>query len=174
MNQEKKMRLGALDVCIIVAAIVCVVGLGLRTFSKSEAVVNNGATMENYVVSFTVANIRGSSVKYFNKGDVFFLKENTTRFGELIEKSELPAQKYYTDINGNSVYVMNESTDDRTKRMDVTGSLLVSGVTDEEGRFLLNGTQYLGANKEVEIKSKYITVNVKITSIAKATERQNG
>lgn len=170
MNKEKKIRMGALDVFIIAAVITCIVGLGLRMFSRSEAVVNHNAVMDNYVVSFSVSNIRESSVKYFSKGDVFFIKENTVRLGELIERSDLPAQKYYSDINGNTVYVMNESTDDRTKRRDVTASLLVSGIMDERGRFLLNGTQYLGVNKEMEIKSKYITVNVKITSIAKAAE----
>lgn len=174
MNKEKKMRISALDVFIIAAVITCIVGLGLRMFSKSDAVVNNNAVMENYVVSFSVSNIRGSSVNYFNKGDVFFLRENTVRLGELMERSVLPAQRYYSDINGKTVYVMNESTDDRTKRMDVTASLLVSGIMDEQGRFLLNGTQYLGVNKEMEIKSKYIAVNVKITSIAKAAEKQAG
>lgn len=169
MNKEKKMRIGALDVFIIAAVITCLVGLGLRIFSKSDAVVNNNAVMENYVVSFSVSNIRASSVKYFSKGDVFFIKENNVRLGELMDRpSELPARRYYSDINGNTVYVMNESTDDRTKRRDIEADMLVSGIVDSNGKFLLNGTQYLGVNKEVEIKSKYITVNVKITSIEKA------
>jgi len=169
MEKGKKLRIGALDVFIIAAVLICIAGLVLRTFVKSDAISNNNAVMENYVVSFSVGNIRASSVKYFEKGDTFYLKENNMKLGEIIDTADLPARKYYSDIDGKSVYVMNESTDDRTKRVDLDASLQVSGIIDSNGRFLLNGTRYLGVNKEVEIISKYITVNVKITSITKAS-----
>ncbi len=167
-KKEKRVRIGALDVFIIIAVLACVVGLGLRMFMKGDTVVNNNAVMEDYVISFSVSNIRASSVKYFNKGDVFFIKENSMRFGELTETSDLLARRYYTNMDGQVVYVMNESTDDRTKRVDLEAEIAVKGILDANGRFLLNGNQYLGVNKEIEIKSKYITVNVKITSIAKS------
>ncbi len=167
-KKEKRVRIGALDVFIIIAVLACVVGLGLRMFMKGDTVVNNNAVMEDYVISFSVSNIRASSVKYFNKGDVFFIKENSMRFGELTETSDLLARRYYTNMDGQVVYVMNESTDDRTKRVDLEAEIAVMGFLDANGRFLLNGNQYLGVNKEIEIKSKYITVNVKITSIAKS------
>jgi len=168
MEKKKKIRIGALDVFIVLALAACVVGLGLRVFSRSEAVENSTAVMKNYTVDFEVCNIRGSSVNYFNVGDVFFLKEGNVRLGELVSRSDMLAQKYYTDINGNTVLVMNEATDDMTKRIDLDGRLLVSGIRDADGRFLVNGQQYLGVNKEVEIKSKYITVNVRITAIEEA------
>ena len=168
MEKKKKIRIGALDVFIVLALAACVVGLGLRVFSRSEAVENSTAVMKNYTVDFEVCNIRGSSVNYFNVGDVFFLKEGNVRLGELVSRSDMLAQKYYTDINGNTVLVMNEATDDMTKRIDLDGRLLVSGIRDADGRFLVNGQKYLGVNKEVEIKSKYITVNVRITAIEEA------
>ena len=168
MEKKKKIRIGALDVFIVLALAACVVGLGLRVFSRSEAVENSTAVMKNYTVDFEVCNIRGSSVNYFNVGDVFFLKEGNVRLGELVSRSDMLAQKYYTDINGNTVLVMNEATDDMTKRIDLDGRLLVSGIRDADGRFLVNGQKYLGVNKEVEIKSKYITVNVRIIAIEEA------
>ena len=168
MEKKKKIRIGALDVFIVLALAACVIGLGLRMFSQSEAVENSTAVMKDYTVDFKVNNIRGSSVNYFNVGDVFFLKEGNVRLGELVSRSDMLAQRYYTDLDGNTVLVMNEATDDMTKRIDLDGRLLVSGVRDADGRLLVNGQQYLGVNKEITIKSKYITVNVRITAIDEA------
>lgn len=173
MNMEetkKKARIGALDLFILVAVVVCIGGLLLRMFVRSDAVATNTAVMEDYVVSFQVRNIRASSVKYFNRDDLFFVNDGGERLGTLLSVSDLPAQRYYTDIDGKTILVMNESTDDRTKRVDLEADLLVSGSVDGNGRFLLNGTTYLGVNKDFYIRSKNIIVNIKITSIAKAAD----
>ena len=59
----------------------------------------------------------------------------------------------------------NQSVDEQTKRSDVTLTFEVTGIRDSSGNFLLEGTERLGVNKEINIVNKYITVNGTILSI---------
>lgn len=167
-QKEKKSRLGALDICIILALVACVISVGLRYFSVQNSSVSKNVQLENYIVSFEVYDIRDSSAKNFmNKGTNFYLQETGALIGSLREGITIrDAEKLYEMPNGEVVLVTNGGTGD-LYRVDVEASLECTGTMNESGSFLLNGNQYIGINQELKIYSKYLAITVKVTGITK-------
>ena len=161
MKNEKKRRIGSLDVFIIVAVLACAVCLFLRMNTQSDDVKTmTDGNMKTYEVEIAVKNVRNTSVQYFNQGEQFYLDKKTSRMylGEIVSAQYGDAQTYYGSIEGVSVLVPNQSVDEQTKRSDMILTFEVTGLWDGKGNFLLDGTERLGVNKEVTILSKYIEV----------------
>jgi len=171
VSQEgmKKKRLGGLDICILAAVILCVVGIAARMVFQENSILGQNKPLESYKVYFTVSNIRGSSAVYLRDGTEFYIEENNEYFGVLNgTPTTTPAAMLYTDASGMIVQVYNDTDDDRVARIDVEGAFTVSGILKDDGSLLLNGTRYIAPNKELELCSKELDVIVKITSIVKA------
>ena len=168
MNQPKKMRLGALDVFIIAAILVCAVSVGLRMFMTRSSDLDKNVQLDHYIVSFTVAGIRDSSAKnYLKTGTNFYLEENDAFFGTLREGVTVgDAEKYYEMPDGSIVLASNNASGD-LYRVDAECSLDVTGKTDADGRFLLGGNKYIGPGKELMIYSKDLSITVLVTDITK-------
>ena len=168
MNKTKKLRLGALDVFIILAVLVCAVSVGLRMFMTRNSDLDKNVQLDNYIVSFEVKGIRDSSAKnYLRKGTNFYLDENDAFFGTLREGvTTNDAEKYYEMPDGSIVLASNTASGD-LYRVDAECSLDVTGKTDANGCFLLGGNKYIGINKELLIYSKYLSITVLVTDITK-------
>jgi len=170
MNKEKKRRIGSLDIFIILAVIACGICLFLRLNAQSQDVKTlTDEELESYNIELSIKNVRVTSVKYFNSGDQFFLEKWTSRMplGEIVSVQYGDAQSYYTDMEGKTVLVSNQSEYESTKRCDLTLNLEVKGLWTPDGEFLLDGTEQLNVNKEITILNKYITVYGNIISIKK-------
>ena len=172
MNQEgknKKKRLGALDICILAAILLCIAGAAARMVLKEDSILAQNTQLDTYTVFFNVKDIRETSARYLYSGAVFYLDDTGEYFGALTETpGTTPALKIYADANGNQVEVYNNTDDDRVSRIDVEGSFTVSAVVDKDGYLMLNGNTYIAPNKELRIRSKELMVNIRITSIVKA------
>lgn len=172
MNQEgkmKKKRLGALDICILIAVLLCILGAAARFVFKEDSVLAQNTPLDLYTVYFTVQDIRETSAIYLYDGAGFYIEESGEYFGRLAgTPGTTPALKTYTDQNGRFVEVYNNTDDDRVARINVEGAFIVSAVMDEDGYLLLNGNTYIAPNKEVKIRSKELLVNIRITSVVKA------
>lgn len=168
MEKTKKMRLGALDVFIIAAVLVCAVSVGLRMIMVNNSDLDKNVQLENYIVSFKVSGIRDHSAqKYLQEGTNFYLDENDVFFGTLRGiPTTNDAEKYYEMPNGEIVRVKNNETGD-FHRVDVECVLDVTGKMDADGRFLLGGNKYIGVNKELLIYSKYLSITAVVTDITK-------
>ena len=169
MNKIKKQHIGALDVFIIVAVLVCAVSVGLRMFMTRNSDLDKNVQLDNYIVSFKVMGIRDSSAKnYLRQGTNFYLDENDAFFGTLREGvATNDAETYYDMPDGTVVLAPNTATGDQY-RVDAECSLDVTGKMDANGYFLLGGNKYIGINKEIMIYSKYLSITVIITDITKA------
>ena len=170
MNEQKqKRKLGALDVFIIVVAVVLIAGIGIRFFLTRNSNVNEKVQLEEYIVTFKVMDIRDSSAQnYFTPGINFYVDQDDSYFGSLREGLTISdAKKYYYLDNGEVVSALNNATGD-LYRVDVEGSLKVTGIIDRDGKFLLNGNTYLAENKEIKVYNKYLSVVLLITSVSKA------
>ena len=169
MNQTKKQHIGALDVFIIVAVLVCAVSVGLRMFMTQNSDLDKNVQLDNYIVSFKVMGIRDSSAKnYLQKGTNFYLADTQEFFGTLREGVTVnDAESYYEMPDGSIVLASNNASGD-LYRVDAECSLDVTGKMDSNGYFLLGGNKYVGINKELTIYSKYLSITVLITDITKA------
>lgn len=169
MNKTQKQHLGALDVFIIIAVLVCVVSVGLRMFMTQNSDLDKNVQLENYIVSFKVMGIRDSSAKnYLQKGTTFYFDDDDSQFGTLREGVTISdAESYYEMPDGTIVLAANNSSGD-LYRVDVECSLDVTGKLDANGYFLLGGNKYIGRGKEFKIYSKYLSIIIQVTDITKA------
>ena len=166
-QNEKKNRLGALDIFKILAVVVCIVSIGWRYISIKDDSTNNSVSLDNYIVSFDIYNIRKSSAdNYLEVGTEFFIDDGDAFFGTLREQiSILDAEKFYTTSAGDVIRVAGTETGEQD-RVDFKGTMNCSGVMNENGSFLLNGNLYLGIDKEIKLYTKYLSVSIKITGIS--------
>lgn len=171
-KENRKMKLNAMDYFIIIALILCVLGAAIRVALHAAGglpgTLGSSVVMEEYIVSFKISNIRNTSTSYLTDGEVFYQKTTRQLFGTVEGNvSVTPALFYIEDINGNYIQTYAPENGDAT-RVDVTGTIRVSGYMSESG-FLLNGNTPLVANKAVELLSKNLAVTITVTDIAKAS-----
>lgn len=167
---EKKKGLGALDVFIIIILLVCAVSIGFRIFADRNSEVGENIQLEDYVLSFKVMGIRDSSARnYMEKGTKFYLTDSNVFLGTISDRdiTITDAKKYYEALDGSVVTATNTGTGDLYK-VDVEAAFDVQGKIDSNGRFLLDGNQYIGLNQEIQIYSKYLAITILVTDIEKA------
>lgn len=169
MQNKNKLRLGIIDYFIIFVVIVCIISAAIRYTAVQSSGAGETAQLEEYIVSFDIYNIRDSSAqKFLAKGTNFYLQGSNELVGTLREGVTIrEAQKFVELQDGQIVSISNTGTGD-LYRVDVEASLSCKGIMTESGSFLLNGNQYIGVNKEINIYSKYVMFVVKITGISKA------
>ncbi len=168
MNTKKK-RLGALDICILVALLLCLLGAAVRMVFRDNSPLAQNIPLDKYTVYFTVYNIRSTSEKFLKDGTVFYIDDTGEYFGTLVGSPAVTyARKTYVDMNGNIVEVYNNTEEEGIARIDVEGAFQISGKMDENGFFLLNGNRQIAPSQEIEIRSRELFINVRINSIEKA------
>lgn len=171
-KEKRKIKLNAMDYFIIIALILCVLGaavrFGINAAGGLPGTLGSAIVMEEYIVSFKISDIRNTSTSYLTDGEVFYQKTTRQFFGTVEGNvSVTPALFYIEDINGNYIQTYAPENGDAT-RVDVTGTIRVSGYMSESG-FLLNGNTPLVANNAVQLLSKNLAVTVTVTDIAKAS-----
>lgn len=164
--------IGALDVFIVLALVLCVAGAALRIYMKRSDV-RDEPQLEDYLISFEVKDIRTTSSELFSDGEVFYIKDTGEAFGKISGNVSItPAELYVTDSEGN--YILTYSPDNGdSSRIDVSGTMLVSGYCDENGVFLLGGSTILTPNRTFDLRSKSLTVTMTVTAISKAASSAN-
>lgn len=167
--KKQKKKLNAIDWFLILAVLLILAGAAFRLAVGSDGSALSGAVgMEDYVVSFKISNIRNSSSEYLQEGDVFYVEETEQVFGTILGNVSItPARFFLEDASGNFVEAYAPENGDAT-RVDVTGTMQVSGYM-AEGGFLLGGTTSLAINKTVLLRSSYLSVVITITDIVKAS-----
>lgn len=168
-TKQRKFRLGALDIFIIICLIFCLVAVGARYFINRNSDIGESVQMDSYIISIKILDIKDSSAQlYFEPGSEFYLEETNAPFGTILEGVTISdAEKVYEMPNGDIVIAQNNATGD-LYRVDVEASFDAVGRVDSDGRFLLNGNTYIGANKEVKLYSKYLSVTAMVTSVIKS------
>ena len=168
-EKKTKKKLNAIDWFLIAAVVLCLIGAALRMLLGSESgSFTSPVVMEDYIVSYEIRNIRNSSIEYLGEGAEFYIDETEQYFGKMTGNlSVTPAQFYVSDAEGNYVEAYAPENGDAT-RVDVAGTMTVSGYMGEHG-FLLNGNTSLAVNKFIALRSPFIYVTITITDIVKAS-----
>lgn len=167
MNTKKR-RMGALDVCILVALLLCIVGVAARALVSDNSVLAQNTTLDKYTVYFSITDIRGTSEKFLKDGKTFYLDESGELFGTLVgDPAVTYAKKQYVDHNGRTVEVFNNTEEEGISRIDVEGAFQVSATMDENGFLQLNGNRTIAPHQELEIRSRELYVTIQINSIEK-------
>ena len=151
--------------------ILLVIAIGLGIFFRARIVDKLWAEskMGDYVISFSIEDIRYSTPTYMNVGDKVYFADDGDLFGTLVSESDnvnalniTPSSRYFADNNGNIVEVFYP---DAESRVDVKGSIQCVGYYGEDGGFSVDGRHYLAPGQSILVKTELVTVTINIMSI---------
>ena len=171
-NKEKTIRktpkFGVLDAVIIFLIIIAVVGVYFRY--NILDFVNGTKNLETYTVSYSIENIRYTTPNYINIGDEVYFADDGEHFGTLINASEnmgalsiTPASEYFTKSDATIVEVFYP---DSQSRVDAKGRLTCEGRYSDDGGFLVNGSAFIAAGQQVNVKTENATFTIQIDEIS--------
>ncbi|MBE6597215.1 MAG: hypothetical protein E7641_06040 [Ruminococcaceae bacterium] len=166
-EKKNSPHFNAVDALIVILAIIAVVGVYFRynilDFLSSSR--NN----EEYVVSFSIENIRYTTPNYINVGDNVYLSSDGELLGVLMSESEnqgalniTPASEFFTDSSGKVVEAFYPS---ENSRVDAKGRMLCEGVYDSEGGFSVSGKTHLAPGQTLSVYTEKVTFSIVITEI---------
>lgn len=174
-KNKKSVRFGILDAVIILVILIAVVGVYFRYSILN--VITGAHRMSEYTVSYSIENIRYTTVNYINIGDKVYFADEGDEFGTLINVSEnmgavsyTPSSEYFTKSNGEIVEVMYPNNQ---SRVDAQGRLNCMGRYSENGGFLVNGSTYIASGQSINVRTDYVTVTIRVEEIALAEENQH-
>ena len=173
---KKGVHFGILDAVIILVILIAVVGVYFRYSILN--VITGAQRMSEYTVSYSISNIRYTTVdyknNYMNIGDKVYFADDGDEFGTLINASEntgavtyQPSSEYFTKSNGEIVEVIYPNNQ---SRVDALGRLNCMGRYSDEGGFLVNGSTYIAAGQNINVQTEYVTVTIRVEEIAPAEE----
>ena len=156
-----------LDAMIIILIIAAVVGIYFR-HEIIDLLIDDKNTDE-YVVSFSIENVRHTTQSYIHVGDNVYFKSDGELMGSLMSASEnelsldiAPALAYFTNSSGEIKAVRYP---DEQSRIDASGRLLCKGNYDENGGFSIDGDTYIAAGQSIEVYTEKVTFVLKVVSI---------
>lgn len=161
-----------LDAVIILLIVVSVVGIYL-SYNVTDAL-KNRKDLKEYVVDFSIQDVRNSTRNYINIGDVLYYSEDGEVLGTLLGHTNDATQPlsygaaadYFVDKAGNTQSVLYPYTDQPSDRIDAIGRFSCKGVSSEDGGFLVNGSRYLAPGQTILVQTELVTFTVTIKNIA--------
>ncbi len=169
---NKKAHFNIIDAAIIILVISVILGIVFRSHIIDRLWAESNT--EDYIVSFSVDNIRYTTPAYLEVGDEVCFADNGELFGKLMSESDnvnalniTPASEYFTDSKGNVVEVFYP---DEESRVDTKGRIECRGYYDEDGGFSIDGRHYIAPGQSVNVRTELVTFTVRITDIAPLTK----
>ncbi len=171
-TNKKDTHFNVVDAIVIILLIAVVLGAYFR-FNIVERFAEN-KTLDTYTVSFSVKNVRYTTPTFVQVGDKVFFGDTGESFGTLVGESEnksvltiTPAAELFTDSAGNVVEVFYPTDD---SKIDAKGRIECQGAYTVDGGFCVNGTRYIAAGQDIQIKTELVTLTVTVTDIKMTSE----
>lgn len=156
----KKFRFNVIDIILVLVIILAVGGIFIRSGIGEKITVSSRS--EEVEIRFLALNLDHAAGDAFIEGDSVYLNSTGKKIGNLAsEKTIVPAEKLITLSDGS--IIKTESYDARN--IDVRGGVLVSGVFNEDGSFMLDGNTCLVPGMTLSFHTDNIIVSTIITEI---------
>ena len=163
----RKAHFNVIDAAIIVLVVSVILGIVFRSHIIDRLWAQSKT--DDYVISYSIENIRYTTPTYLNVGDEVYFADSGELLGTLISESEnvnalniTPASEYFTDTNGNIVEVFYP---DEESRVDTKGRIECRGYYGEDGGFSVDGRHYLAPGQSISVNTELVTVTINILSI---------
>ena len=164
---KDKAHFNIIDVTIIVLVIAVICGIVFR--SHIIDMLWAQSKTDDYVVSFSVENIRYSTPSYIEVGDKVYFADDGELLGTITNESDntnalniTPALEYFFDHNGTIIeaFYPNEES-----RVDMKGMIQCRGYYAEDGGFTVDGRRYIAPGQSVNVRTELVTVTINILNI---------
>ena len=156
-----------IDAMIIILVIAAVVGIYFR-YNIIDFLTND-KNNDEYVVSFSVENVRYTTPNYIRVGDTVYFKSNGDVLGKFISESENQNPLNITiaseDFVKSSGEIVKIHYPDGESRVNLSGRLLCEGSYTAEGGFCIDGSTYIAAGQTIEVYTETVSFVLRVTSI---------
>ena len=159
MAEKNKRHFNIIDVLVIAVVLALLAGIAIRYDIAGKLGIMQ--EKDKVVISFLIEGIKPTSAQAINSGDKFYIISSSTELGSVLSTTTSPAEVYNMNSDGEVILSYD------SERVDVRGEIEAYGTITDNG-FMLGGTEYLGANKVIYVKSQNIMVNIRITGIREA------
>lgn len=165
-SDENRIRIKALDIVIILLIIASIIGIYFR-YNILDTL-TGAKNQKDYAVSFQVNDIRYTTEKYINVGDMVYYTDGSA-LGKVIEATTdsknalivVPTQKNFISENNEIVSVSYPTN----TRIDASGRLLCKGTKKDNGYFLVDGTKSIAPGDKISVRTALVTFEITVTSI---------
>ena len=169
-NRESP-RFGALDFVIILVVIISIIGIYFR-FNLVDTITQT-ANSKNYVVSFSIENIRYTTPNYVNIGDKLYISSSEEYLGEVIAASNemsnnalsvTPSSEAFIE-NGEYIEVYYPNSE---SRVDADGRFMCVGTYTDSKGLIINNSTHITAGQTLTVQTELVTLFIEIVSIEPA------
>ncbi len=168
-------RFKVLDAVIILLIITAVLGIYFR-FNLLDKL-NTNKDIQDYTVSFSIQDIRYTTEKYFNVGDVVYDAATGNPIGVLTTASDgmsdvvlsvAPANKYFTMDDGTIEEIPYPNSE---SRIDATGRMICSGNYSADAGFLIDGLTPMSPGQSIQVRTETVSFTLNIVDIEPVAEK---
>lgn len=154
-----------LDAMIIILVVAAVVGIYFR-YNIIDFLTND-KNNDEYVISFSVENVRYTTPNYISVEDTVYFKSNGDVLGKIISESEKnPVERsaaYETFVKSNGEMVKGYYPEE--SRVNFSGRLLCEGSYSSETGFCLDGSTYIAPGQMIEVYTERVSFVLSVNSI---------
>lgn len=159
-------RGNVLDLFILLLLVASIIGIGYRYYTKTHPA--RADMLTDAEISFEIKSAVFTLPSYVKAGDVLYFEDGTV-FGTVMDNSTeeentalyvTPATVLTTDENGNYIRI----TYPDSSRVDCMGKLRCTGVFEEDGAFLLDGTRYITGGTALTVHTETASFVLNVTS----------
>ena len=154
--ENNKKRFGALDWVILIVLLLCAAVFALRLGYKDQ--ISGDELMSKYAISFSITDVRHTTVDAFVKGDKVYVATDDTYIGIFDRIDSNNPAAYYVENSDTKVYYPQGT------RVDLMGTLISEGVMNDDG-FFAGGSYFLAPGKKLTIYTGHVFVDIVLTDI---------
>lgn len=159
----KKITFGVLDVFLVSAIFVSLLGIAARFFLIDENGIAAKEPQEvSAVLSVLITDIEGTSQEYFVSETEFAISDFETSGKVTSDFTVTPAQ-YFAENEAGELVI--EYHDEENGHIDCRGTLSVTGYY-KDGVYILGGNSPVTAGMTVTLSNEKITVSALVTDVA--------
>ncbi len=162
--QNRKFRINILDFLIIALVVLCIVGVVLRVYTKSQ---EDKLGKDVATVSFLIQDVQNASKDLIHAGDRLYSEAYECEFGKVVGNVVHTNAVYYAEDDGEIIKVESgiDPATGEPYRVDLYGKFECEGTWTDESGFSIGGTQYIAPNMSVALSFPNIKATVLILDV---------
>ena len=159
-----------LDVVVVLLVVAICLGIYFRyNVFDAFANTNDQTTAE---ITFSVKNIKSSSINYIEIDDEVYFKDDGSDFGTIMASTENSTRPLSEQPATETVYITEENKFEDIHyppdtRVDATGKIKCTGSFSADGSFMLHGSEYMAPGQSFTVCTEKITLVITVLEISK-------
>ena len=161
-NKYANQGFDSIDVFIIALAVVCILGVLLRSFVFDKE--DKYSDMTEFIITFKSEGVQDEALSYLVEGDLFRIKASKKPIGRLDGEIIHTVKGDEYNDNGEGVSQSPLGEYPAQTRLNIVGRIFARGKMTDRGLYLESGV-YLLPNVQLITVSEHIEIAIRILSI---------